>query len=476
MGFDAPVAAVRRALEDAGLFRGGAGLLCGVSGGADSVALLYALWRLRSEAGFRLEASHVQHDLRGEASLEDERFVRALCDELGVPLHVENAGLTGGMEAPGMEARARERRRAIFARQMDALKLDAVLVAHHRDDQAETVLMRLLRGAGTDGLCGMRACVPFGRGVMLRPFLGLGKQTLVQALAQEGLPHREDESNQSPLTPRNALRLEVLPAMERLFPGAAGHIAEAAEALGTDAGCLDALAERPYETARAELPPLHALRRGPLARAPEALARRVLRRWFWEGAALHDPLPDERALSHADTLALAALARAEAGETCNLPLGLKAVAGRAYLYLLTQRDEPLSPAPAAQPLPVTVHESAYVLDFTHVTQTPAGPETPVPSHAGEAVLSPELLALGPVMRRPRPGDRLRPMGAPGAKALRRFLTGRRVDPPLRPYLAVLAVENEVLWIPRLCASERLRLNAVPAGSVRLQVPSGDPYR
>lgn len=110
MGFDAPVAAVRRALEDAGLFRGGAGLLCGVSGGADSVALLYALWRLRSEAGFRLEASHVQHGLRGEASLEDERFVRALCDELGVPLHVENAGLTGGMEAPGMEARARERR------------------------------------------------------------------------------------------------------------------------------------------------------------------------------------------------------------------------------------------------------------------------------------------------------------------------------------------------------------------------------
>ena len=109
MGFDAPVAAVRRALEDAGLFRGGAGLLCGVSGGADSVALLYALWRLRSEAGFRLEASHVQHGLRGEASLEDERFVGALCDELGVPLHVENAGLTGGMEvsagAPSLHGR-----------------------------------------------------------------------------------------------------------------------------------------------------------------------------------------------------------------------------------------------------------------------------------------------------------------------------------------------------------------------------------
>ena len=475
MGFDAPVAAVRRALEDAGLFRGGAGLLCGVSGGADSVALLYALWRLRSEAGFRLEASHVQHDLRGEASLEDERFVRALCDELGVPLHVENAGLTGGMEAPGMEARARERRRAIFARQMDALKLDAVLVAHHRDDQAETVLMRLLRGAGTDGLCGMRACVPFGRGVMLRPFLGLGKQTLVQALAQEGLPHREDESNQSPLTPRNALRLEVIPAMERLFPGAPARIAEAAETLDADARCLDALAERLYEAALAGLPPLSALRRGVLAQAPEALARRALRRWFREGAALLSPPPDERALGHGDTLALTALARGAAGGARNLPCGLKAVAGRDYLYLLTQEGGPLRPETAVC-LPVTAGERAYALGFVRLRQIPAGPDAPAPAHAGEAVLSPAVLALGPVLRRPRPGDRIRPMGAPGAKPLRRFLTDRRVDLPLRPWLAVLAVENEVLWIPHLCASERLRLTAVPGGSVRLLAAPPDPFR
>ena len=76
--------------------------------------------------------------------------------------------------------------------------MDAVLAAHHRDDQAETVLMRLLRGAGADGLCGMRSCVPFGRGVMLRPFLGIGKGELARALVAEGLSHREDESNQSP--------------------------------------------------------------------------------------------------------------------------------------------------------------------------------------------------------------------------------------------------------------------------------------
>lgn len=475
MSFDAPVAAARRALEEAGLLREDAGLLCAVSGGSDSVALLHALCRLRAEAGFRLEACHVQHGLRGEASLEDERFVRALCASLNVSLHVEDAGLTGGMDAPGVEARARESRRAIFARLMDALGMDAVLAAHHRDDQAETVLMRLLRGAGADGLCGMRSCVPFGRGVMLRPFLGIGKGELARALAAEGLSHREDESNQSPVTPRNALRLEVIPAMERLFPGAPARIAEAAETLDADARCLDALAERLYEAALAGLPPLSALRRGVLAQAPEALARRALRRWFREGAALLSPPPDERALGHGDTLALTALARGAAGGARNLPCGLKAVAGRDYLYLLTQEGGPLRPETAVC-LPVTAGERAYALGFVRLRQIPASPDAPAPAHAGEAVLSPAVLALGPVLRRPRPGDRIRPMGAPGAKPLRRFLTDRRVDLPLRPWLAVLAVENEVLWIPHLCASERLRLTAVPGGSVRLLAAPPDPFR
>lgn len=475
MSFDAPVAAARRALEEAGLLREDAGLLCAVSGGSDSVALLHALCRLRAEAGFRLEACHVQHGLRGEASLEDERFMRALCASLNVSLHVEDAGLTGGMDAPGVEARARESRRAIFARLMDALGMDAVLAAHHRDDQAETVLMRLLRGAGADGLCGMRSCVPFGRGVMLRPFLGIGKGELARALAAEGLSHREDESNQSPVTPRNALRLEVIPAMERLFPGAPARIAEAAETLDADARCLDALAERLYEAALAGLPPLSALRRGVLAQAPEALARRALRRWFREGAALLSPPPDERALGHGDTLALTALARGAAGGARNLPCGLKAVAGRDYLYLLTQEGGPLRPETAVC-LPVTAGERAYALGFVRLRQIPAGPDAPAPAHAGEAVLSPAVLALGPVLRRPRPGDRIRPMGAPGAKPLRRFLTDRRVDLPLRPWLAVLAVENEVLWIPHLCASERLRLTAVPGGSVRLLAAPPDPFR
>lgn len=110
--------AVKAALIEAGLYHSGVRLLCAVSGGADSVALLHALCRLRNDAGYTLEAVHVQHGLRGESSLADEQFVRGLCARLNVPLHVERAGLTGGMDDPGAETRARESRRRIFAVQM----------------------------------------------------------------------------------------------------------------------------------------------------------------------------------------------------------------------------------------------------------------------------------------------------------------------------------------------------------------------
>ena len=475
MSLDALMGCVRRALEAAELFHAGARLLCAVSGGADSVALLHALSRLRAQGGYTLAASHVQHGLRGQSSADDEAFVRALCRELDVPLYVEDAGLMGGLDAPGMEARARESRRRIFRRQMDALRMDAVLLAHHRDDQAETVLLRLLRGAGMDGLRGMRPAAPFGCGVMLRPLLDVPRGAIREALASEGLAHREDESNQSPLTPRNALRLQTLPALEKWFPGAAERIALTAEALEEDGRYLDAEAARLYEAALAPLPPLHALWRDAVVQAPAALARRVARRWFWEGAALAGPLPHERALNHADTLALAALLRARPGAAINLPCGLKAVAGPRLIHLLRQSGEALGPVPPPLRLPLDAGCGGYEAGWLTLVQTAAEAGGPVPAGAGEAVLAARLLKQGPVLRRPLAADCIRPLGAPGHKPLRRFLTDRGVDLLIRPWVTVLAVENEVLWIPGLCASEALRLSAVPEGAVRLAACGGTPW-
>ncbi len=461
--------AVKAALIEAGLYHSGVRLLCAVSGGADSVALLHALCRLRNDAGYTLEAVHVQHGLRGESSLADEQFVRGLCARLNVPLHVERAGLTGGMDDPGAETRARESRRRIFAVQMDALSMDALLTAHHRGDQAETVLMHLLRGAGAEGLCGMQPSAAFGRGVALRPFLSLSKQTLLDALNAEGLSHCEDESNQSAVTPRNALRLNVMPALEKLFPGAEGHIAQAAEALRVDERLLAARAEALLDEALLRLPPVYALNRRSLLDAPEALARRALRAWFASGAALCGVRMEERALSHEDTRALYALLSAPGGTALNLPYGLKTVAGRAHMHLCRQSGEALEPMPGFTPVAVAPGRARYVLPGLTLAAQPAQAGGSLPESPSCVVLSPEVLARGPVLRAARPGDRIRPFGAPGAKPLRRCLTDRKIDPFLRPLCFVLAVESDVLWIPRLASAEGLRLTYVPEGSLRLCV-------
>lgn len=453
-----PVEAIREALSALSPPR----LLCAVSGGGDSVALLYALHLLRGQMGFRLEAVHVQHGLRGESSQADEELVRSLCARWRVPLTVAQANLNGSMEDPGMETQARNRRRELFAQAMQAKGIPVLLTAHHRDDQAETVLMHLLRGAGLDGLCAMRSAVPFGGGTLLRPFLHLGKQELLDWLTAEGIAYRTDESNLQAVTPRNHLRLNVLPGLEEAFPGASRHMAELADTLQADSDCLNRQSDHLYEEALLAGPGLWALWKVPLMQAHPAIVRRALRRFAAEGAACLGLSPEERSLSREDTLALTALASGPAGTALNLPLGLKALCGREHLFLLRQDDAPVSPIPQWRAA-VSGGQSRYDLPWAQIIRQKGG----LPSTADAAILPDQVLAQGPVFRTPEPEDILHPLGAPGSKPLRRFLTDRHIDPPLRPLLTVLAVGHEILWIPGLCTSEALRA-APGAQGLRLQ--------
>ena len=463
--------AARSALISCGLWRENAVLLCALSGGCDSVALLHALCRLRKEMPFSLHAVHVQHCLRGADSLADEQFARSLCRLLRVPLTVENANLTGSMHTPGMETLARERRRLIFEEQMNTLHADALLTAHHQDDQAETVLMHLLRGSGMNGLCGMKTAAPFGCGLIVRPFLPLTKQQLRAALDAQNLSCHEDGSNQEPVTPRNILRLEVLPQLEAIFPGAGAHIAQLSESMQADEAYLSAEAGRLYQAIRYAKPPFHMLAVSPLAAAPEAIRRRALRRWFCDGLTAAYLQPEEQGLSNADTLALSALARQPAGSRLNLPCGLLAARERDWLHLLHQSGKPLC---AAKSHALAVEEGRAVYQLSHM-RLEAIPAQALPRDACSVILPKEWLEKHPVLRTPQPEDVIHPFGAPGHKPLRRYLTDRKMDFFLRPELPVLCVQNEVLWIPGLCASELLRLDHLPVHALQLSLSGETPF-
>lgn len=454
-------------LSDCCLLHGNSVLAAAVSGGCDSMALLHGLYLLSREHGFSLHAIHVQHGLRGEDSLADEQLVRRYCEQKQIPLRVHTADLGGDAALPGMETRARDCRRAFFEADVKALHAHALLTAHHRDDQTETVLMHLLRGAGANGLSGMKPCTRFDGWRLLRPFLELPKQTLRAALEGWGVPFREDATNGQPITLRNALRLQVLPLLEQLSPGCSGRIAQTAALARIDEHSLSMNAQNLLRRQLLLHPGLHALAADALYR-DEAVGLRMLRRWYEEGLRRAKLASEEKSLGAEDSLRLLRLVhKGPTGGTVNLPMGLKAVLGQHLLHLVHQDGTPLVPADGMVfPLPhklfrADTDEPMYLYGWWGLNNKPllcltlrdAWPETP-PADAFTAHI-PEALLPGCVLRTPEAGDRIHPLGAPGAKPLRRWLTDRKIDRPLRAVLPVVARGSEILWIPGLCTSQTL---------------------
>jgi tRNA(Ile)-lysidine synthase len=215
-------------------------VLVGVSGGADSIALLVALAALASRrARGRILVGHAHHGLRPEAD-DDLRFVASLAADLGVEIVTERLGLGGaaGNGGEGLEARARRLRYEWLGRMAHERGARHLLVAHTADDQAETILHRALRGTGVAGLAGMKSARRFIDGVaLLRPLLGVRRARLRRFLVERGLAWREDASNADPRFSRAFLRHEVLP---RLEAGAWPAATEALVRLGQQAGLVSA--------------------------------------------------------------------------------------------------------------------------------------------------------------------------------------------------------------------------------------------
>jgi tRNA(Ile)-lysidine synthase len=198
-------------------------LLVAVSGGPDSVTVLHALHRIRSRRSFQLTAAHFNHNLRGPESDRDERFVHELCDRLKVELMV---GRAQGLARANLEEHARELRYEFLNRAADAVKAQFIVLGHHRDDQAETVLLRLLRGSGITGLGAM---AELGPGRLMRPLLSLSRIAIIKYLAAIGADYVIDSSNSEGGALRNRVRAGLLPQLAGDYsPGIARRLAELA--------------------------------------------------------------------------------------------------------------------------------------------------------------------------------------------------------------------------------------------------------
>lgn len=212
------------------LLRPGMRVAVAVSGGADSVALLRALVEAAPEIGLVLSVAHVQHGIRGAESEADAQFVAELAAKHGLIFHRKDvdAPATARKNRETLEEAARNLRYGWFRELLDSGVADAVATAHTLDDQAETVLHKLLRGAWTEGLSGIHPVLKQAGGLILRPFLGIRRAEIEAWLSRIGQSWKEDASNADVVYTRNRLRRELLPALAAYNPQIYGHLANLA--------------------------------------------------------------------------------------------------------------------------------------------------------------------------------------------------------------------------------------------------------
>ena len=424
------------------------GLLAAVSGGADSVALFHILIGLRASGRVKnLSAAHVDHGIR-ETSAEDAAFVRTLCTAWDVPLLETRVDVPALCRSTGqtMEETARNARYAFLREAKEACNAKWIVTAHHMDDQAETVLLHLLRGAGLNGLCGMRAV----SGDIFRPLLLVSREALLSYIKENGLLYRTDESNLEPGCLRNQIRLELLPFLQQEFnPSIAEGLSRMAGLLLQDEEYLNEEAGKRLDGARLVQ---GGYKRETLAALPAPIKTRAIRLALERESALYN-------MSHSRILRVCDLLTARTGARVALPNGMEARASyEAFLIEHPRRGEAeafetrfIWPGETKTPL------GSYHTEFVDAMQKEAG---------FTAYMDADKLPPDAMVRRRIPGDRFHPLGAPGGRKLKEYLIDKKVLPAMRE-LPLIASGRDVLFFPGGTIAHAVRVNADTRRIVRV---------
>ena len=423
---------VSRALEALGTTpSAGDTLVVALSGGADSLALTDILATLARARGFRLVAAHLDHGLRPE-SRDDAAFCAAFCRGLGIECRVGAAAVRARArrDHSGLEDAARRERYAFLRRVKEEEGATAIAVAHTRDDQAETLLLRLLRGAGATGLSAMRP----RSGDVVRPLLGTSRRAVRRHLQVKGLAWREDPTNADPAFLRNRVRHELLPLLEARFnPRLRETLARTAALLADDAALLAEMADGLWtRTGRVEAGEAICSCRE-LREAPRPLARLVLRRALAEAGGLRGV-----AAVHVEKLLDLARSKAPSGRRLPLPGGREATFAWGDLIIGSRR-----PAARTFALELGVPGRVALPDGTVLLAEAA--RGPAVSNGESAVVAAPEDGVPLVVRTRRPGDRVRYLGRD--LSLKRFLVSRRVAALRRTGLPLVAAGSQVLFVP-----------------------------
>ncbi len=435
-------------IEKYRMIEAGSQAVAGVSGGADSVCLLFLLMEYQKRVPFSLRAVHVNHHVRGEEAVRDQEFTRRLCESLGVPLDLYDYDVPRMAETEHLsceEAGREARRRAFYRTACRWERPDQVRIAlaHHENDQAETVLHNLVRGAGLAGLAGIRPVHRTGRGMYIRPLLCISREETENYLIQRGIPWVTDSTNEEEVYTRNKIRREILPALMQINSGAVKNIAAAAGRVLEAEDYLSELTQKAVEKYTAKEGSVWILSRD-LFEEPMLLQKRVVKNVLEAAAG------KKKDLSSAHMEAVLELAKGRTGASASLIYGLRAQ--QVYGDIHITRGEQEKKDLLELEFRVFPYENQQIPEKTYTKW-----------------FDYDKIKNGLAVRRRLPGDYLMISRDGGTKKLKDYFIDCKVPRRERDNVTLLADGSHVLWAVGYRISEYYKVTSQTKKVIKVQV-------
>ncbi|MFC1498259.1 tRNA lysidine(34) synthetase TilS [Verrucomicrobiota bacterium] len=445
-------------------------ILVAVSGGADSVALLYVLKELKSTLKIKLTAAHLNHCIRGSEADKDAAFVKQLAKRLRIRYEESRFNVPGLARRKGisLEMAAREARYSFLTKTARKIRADAVATAHTADDQAETVLLKLARGAGPGGLSGIKRETVIKDVKIIRPMLDVAKKEILTFLNSKKIKWREDKSNYDTSFLRNRIRHEIMPLLEaRLNPRIKDALLRTAEIIREEDICLDNQAQAILTRCKTNSPCVICL--APLLSYSPALRRRVFRSWLSQ-AGVPPELIDFKTVDQIGGLLLAKKKNGRIDIVDN--------------WMVRKQDDKLSIGQRRDIVPPK--------DFRHALNVPG--ETVLSNTGFRVVIVRESGLVKDRKKRPgtfpakasiasssvrnrriyvrswRNGDRMKPLGINGSKKVQDIFVDEKTPREQRRTIPLFECGGEIVWVPgyRVARGWEVKDETRPAFQIRVE--------
>ncbi len=441
-------------IEKHRLIEYGEGIVVGLSGGPDSVCLLHVLKNLSGRLGAKIFAVHVNHMLRGDEADADEEYCRELCRSLGIPFYSEKCDVAALAEKEGIsvEEAGRIARYSIFEKYADRLGADKIAVAHNRNDQAETVLLNIIRGTGIDGLKGM----DYVRGRIIRPLLDADRSEIEAYCRENNLDTRTDRSNLESVYTRNRIRLELIPFLKENFnPSIVESLVRLAGNVREDAAFLNDKAYELYISCRlgdgrgmehegkgCSSIKLDAKRLGELS---GAMAGRVVR------FAIRDIKGDLDGIENVHVRDILKLCKGRTGTELHLPGGIRARFAYGGLEIFSAAFEKGGEigeidVKVRVPGKTEVADAGWIVETSVLLPKDIERCNDMGYNSLVQFFDYEKLDREIHLRNRRDGDVFKPLKGNGTKKLKKFFNEMKIPRHERDRIPLIATGNEIVWV------------------------------